>query len=87
MLVLDKHAALDHLVSRAIRQPEVVPEPFAAHVGAEPEFEPIDRMVTYSYAPSFEETEKFGARVGSRLLGSFWLRGGAVTAEPIEWHF
>ncbi|MDP9238574.1 MAG: hypothetical protein M3P30_14465 [Chloroflexota bacterium] len=32
MLVLNKHAAMDHLIARAIRQSEVVPEPFAAHV-------------------------------------------------------
>ncbi|MDP9236831.1 MAG: hypothetical protein M3P30_05450 [Chloroflexota bacterium] len=39
MLVLNKHAALDRLITRALRQSEVVPEPFAANAAAQPEFE------------------------------------------------
>jgi hypothetical protein len=76
MLVLNKNAALDHLIARAIRQSEVVPEAFSAHASPPAESDNIGfgwaataLRDTPSAAPELEVAAR-GPRESLRYTGA-----------------
>lgn len=74
MLVLNKEAALDHVITRSLRLSEVVPEPFALHAAAELEGElpPGEQVATPWWRPANLDATvgvHLSNAAGSRLAG------------------